>query len=626
MSSSLARRLLLALVLGLYATLSFSRQWTSWLRGEGLLAPAVILAFAAALLFVGWLVRGRAGQAPIPLPALVLAISSAVVLLVSWEHVEERIHLAVYAVVGALAWSASSYRLWPALVLGVAIGAGEEALQLFISSRVFDLRDLIANVGVVSAFVLLTSGGRRSWFSCGLLGGVWLALLQLPIPTSSPSPVEEFPVVSAPDRAPPPPLSRPAQRSMPTSPASVPEGSTGEAVYSGSSVVLITIDALRADHLAPWGDPPVDLPTFSRLQQSSLSFEEVFANGAWTSPGMVSFLTGLHPSVHGVEERGVNFPPAAVTVLDTLSEAGYATWGFAVDGEENYSGLGFQYGMDRALPPEKMLLSALRAQAGPAFAWLHLRDIHAPYDATHAELEALGLPTDLPSSPILDRARTHHTVPRAEFPGRHGWLQRPIRALYAAELARQDRILGAVLSELAAVDNLIVIVSADHGEELLDHDGIGHASTTLHSPPHPELVRIPLYIQLPDGRGAGEQRSGAFQQVDLMPTLGGLLGVEFEQPVPGLDLDGRDLSAVVLGEEGARAESTSERPVLVSTSPCGWQCPPDRRHERIHALIEGHSWSFCDQSAGPCEEPIATQLRSLRERAELLRSQGAEVE
>ena len=623
MSPSLARRLLPALVFGLYASLRFTREWTLWLRGEGLLDAAVVLVFVCAALLVGWLVRSRAGQAPVPAVAIFLATLSAVALLATWEQSEERIHLAIYALVGALAWSASSYRLWPALGLGIVIGAGDEVLQLFISSRVFDLRDLIANVGIVTSFVLLTSGGRRSWLSCVPLAGVCLALLQLPVPASSSTQVGEFSDAGDSARTPSRVLSQGVRSSLPTV---VTEPSRNAAAYSGSSVVLITIDALRADHLAPWGEPPLELPTFSRLQQSSLSFEEVFANGAWTSSGMVSFLTGLHPSVHGVEERGINFPSEAVSFLDTLSATGYATWGFAADGEENYTGLGFQFAMDRTLPPEKMISAALSAQDGPAFAWLHLRDIHAPYDASSDELEALGLPADLPSSPILDRARSHHTVPRAEFPGRHGWLKRPIRALYAAELAREDRVLGRVLSALASVENLIVVVSADHGEELLDHDGIGHASTTLHSPPHPELVRIPLFIRLPDGRGAGEQRSGAFQQIDLMPTLAGLLGIEAEQPVPGLDLDGRDLSAAVLGDAGARAEPTSERPVLVSSSPCGWQCPPARRHERIHALIEGKSWMFCDPSAAPCEEPVATHLRGFGRSAELLRPLGVEVE
>ncbi len=623
MSPSLARRLLPALVFGLYASLRFTREWTSWLRAEGLLDAAVVLVFVCAALVVGWLVRSRARQAPVPPAAIVLASVAAVVLLASWEQTEERIHLAVYALVGTLAWSACSHRLWPALGLGAVIGAGDEILQLFISSRVFDVRDLIANVGIVTAFSLLTAGGRRSWLSCVLLAGVCLALLQLPVPVSSPTQLGEFSDVGDSARTSPRVLS-PAVRPPPTAGAT--GAARGEAVYSGASVVLITIDALRADHLAPWGEPPVKLPTFSGLQQSSISFEEVFANGAWTSPGMVSFLTGLHPSVHGVEERGINFPPAAVSFLDTLSAAGYATWGFAADGEENYTGLGFQNAMDRSLPPEEMLSAALSGQDGPAFAWLHLRDIHAPYDASSVELEALGLPAELPSSPILDRARSHHTVPRAEFPGRHGWLKGPIRALYAAELVHQDRVLSRVLAALEHVEDLIVVVSADHGEELLDHDGIGHASTTLHSPPHPELVRIPLFVQLPDGRGAGEQRSGAFQQIDLMPTLAGLLGIETEQPVPGLDLDGRDLSAAVLGEVGASAASTRERPVLVSTSPCGWQCPPERRHERIHALIEGHSWLFCDPSAAPCEEPISSHLRDLRDRAELLRPLSAEVE
>ena len=607
MSVSLARRLLAALVLVLYVSLSSMRQWTQWLRAEGLLGAAVVFALGCAAIAVGSLLLRRRGEQPIPLLALLLAGALVPVLLTAWELPEERIHLAAYATVGALSWPAGARRLGPALLLAMSIGAVDELLQLSIASRVFDLRDLLANVVIAAAAVVLLSGGRRAWLTAPMLAALWLILLALPVAGPSVDLSQQFAAPGSVHSVQPDPVADPATESE------------AEAAYAGASVVLITIDALRADHLRPWGEPPLSLPTFAGLQQRSVSFEEVFANAAWTSPGMVSFLTGLHPSVHGVEGRGMEFPAGATTFLDTLHAAGYSTWGFAGDGEENYGGLGFRHLMDRTLPPEEMLAAALAAQDVPVFAWLHLRDIHAPYDASAADLEALGLPSQLPTSPILERARTHHTVPRREFPGRHTWLKGPIRALYAAELATQDRVLASVLDRLSSMDDLIVVVSADHGEELLDHDGIGHASTTLHSPPHPELVRIPLFIQLPDGRGAGEQRSGAFQQMDLVPTLGGLLGVPTEQPVPGLDLDGVDLSDAVLGVLGAEAPSTEARPVFVSTSPCGWQCPPARLQERIYALIEGRNWLFCDPMDAPCEASIAGRLQGSARRSALLR-------
>jgi hypothetical protein len=618
-SPSLARRLLPALVFALYVSLSFTRQGTAWLDDQGLLQASVVLTLLVGAVFVGWLVASRTQGAPVPFGAVVLAVVCAFALLSSWERPEERTHLAIYGLIGALSWFAGRYRPLLAVLIGGSIGIGDELLQSLIPSRVFDIRDLIANVVIAAAGTSLIAGGRLSWLASVLLGGLSLVLLQLPVTGQGVVPNQEFAAVER----------RLAPSSTDSADARL-QQSTGDrrrttapAAYEGANVAFITIDALRADHLSPWGQPPLALPTFAEVEKKSVSFEEVFANGAWTSPGMVSFLTGLHPAVHGVEERGVNFPASATTFLDTLAAAGYATWGFAADGEENYTGLGFQYAMDRSLPPAKMLAKALSAQQGPAFAWLHLRDIHAPYDASSKELEELGLESDLPKSPILDRARSHHTVPRAEFPGRHGWLRGPIRALYAAELSRQDRILGEVLASLSEIQNLIIVVSADHGEELLDHDGIGHASTTLHSAPHPELVRIPLFIKLPDGRGAGEQRKGAFQQVDLMPTLGGLLGLSPQQPVPGLELDGRDLSAAVLGDSAVPAKSTRERPVLVSTSPCGWQCPPDRLHERIHALIQGSSWEFCDPGAEACDASIAERLEDSARRAALLRGSRA---
>jgi len=625
-SASTAARSLLGLVLILYGSLGMTRSLTEWLRGEGLLMLAVVAAISAALAGLLALLRSQRALDPVPLPALLLAAPAGAPLLTVFQQPEEQFHLAIYLVVGALAWAASGRRLAAALLLAAAIGAGDELLQLLVPSRYFDARDLLVNVGVGTATVLLASGGRRSFLAAPALLCLWLAMQTIAAPAAPPSPVSEDAAIELQFALPTPSPEAAAPRSAavaaPSEAASAAApypGAGAAAPYPGASVVFISIDALRADHLRPWGEPPVPLPVFEQLRASSVSFEEVFANAAWTSPGMLAFLTGLHPSVHRVEQRGVNFPAGPVTFLETLVAAGYATWGFAGEAEENYGNLGFQQQLDRSLAPEAMLSRALAAQDGPAFVWLHLRDIHAPYDATAADLEALGLPSSLPDSPILNRARTHHTVPRADFPGRHGWLQEPIRALYAAELARQDAIVGRVLASLDGIEDLIVVVSADHGEELLDHDAIGHASTTLHSAPHPELVRIPLFVRLPDGRGAGQVRAGIFEQIDLVPTLGSLLGVAAREPVAGVPLDGRDLSAALL--HGAPADD--DHSVLVSTSPCGWQCPPERRGERIHAFIRGRDWWFCDPGAGPCEEPFPTLLGAAAERAQRLHAGAA---
>jgi len=604
---------LLGLVAVLYGSLGLTRSLTEWLRAEQLLLLAVVATFSVAVAALVALLRSLSTADRVAPGAVLLAALAAALLLEVWAQPEERVHLATYLLVGVLAWLASGRNIGRALLLALAIGAGDELLQLLFPSRVFDLRDLLANSGVGLATVLLVSGGRRCWLAAPTFVLLWLGLRLMPMPLA-----EAPPVVPAQQFENSPPIAAEPAQSIPALTHSEPV-LPAEAPYAGASIVFITVDALRADHLRPWGEPPVPVPAFEQLRQSSVTFEQVFANAAWTSPGMVSFLTGLHPSVHGVEQRGVNMAESASTFLDALSEAGYATWGFAGDSEENYKNLGFRYELDRSLSPEEMLSRALAAQEAPAFVWLHLRGIHAPYSAKASRLKELGLPSALPDSPILNRARKHYTVPRADFPGRHGWLKEPIRALYAAELANEDEVVGRLLAVLEGIDNLLLVVSADHGEELLDHDGIGHASTTLHSPPHPELVRIPLFVRLPDGRGAGEVRSGIFQQVDLVPTLAALVGVPATEPRAGVALDGLDLSAPLLAGAPSLETAAEPRSVLVSTSPCGWQCPRERQGERLHALVRGLNWQYCDPAAGPCEQPFPELLEAAAARAALLR-------
>jgi hypothetical protein len=89
------------------------------------------------------------------------------------------------------------------------------------------------------------------------------------------------------------------------------------------------------------------------------------------------------------------------------------------------------------------------------------------------------------------------------------------------------------------------------------------------------------------------------------------------EPVAGVALDGRELSAALLHG----APSAEEHSVLVSTSPCGWQCPIERRGERIHAFIRGRQWWFCVPGNGPCEEPFPALLSAAAERAERLRGE-----
>ncbi|MEE2827745.1 MAG: sulfatase [Myxococcota bacterium] len=612
MSPRGASILLLILVGGIYGTLGCARPASEWLRGHGLLVPTlVVLALVSGMTALVLLRRDGRRQEVVPWVPLVLTFLSFVFLADYWRLPEERLHLVEYGLVGLLAWPVCRARMLPALLLAGLLGAGDELIQYFLPDRTFDPWDIVANLVASSAAVFLAAGGRRSWGAPALLlsARLLLPLVHLPHPGLVPAPLDPFAASSS--------------SSSSSSSSALQKGSAQpleSAPFAGRSVLLVTIDALRADHVPPWGSAPVPTPTFDRLASESITFEEVYANSIWTTPSMQSLLTGLLPEVHGVQARGIEFPPSAWAPLEQLQGAGYRTRGFAGDGTETYNNLGFQSELNRKGDLVSEVVAYLRDE-GPGLVWLHLRDIHAPYDASEERLAELGLPNRLPSSPILDRARSHALVPRRDFPGYHSWLQEPMAALYAAELADAERSLGELMLKLeegGLLDKLLVVVTADHGEELLEHDGVGHASTTLDSAPHPETVEIPLYLRLPGAVGGSRVVPGRFEQVDLMPTLFPLLGLSLVEARTGVGLDGRDWSAVVLDSE---RPVLPPRPTLVSSTPCGWQCPPARRAERVHSLVDGKEWAWCRPPAAPCDGPIGIALSENHQRARLLREE-----
>ncbi len=537
-----------------YATSGVARQAANQLRELGWLS-AVVASFCVGIVAVGarLLARGSGGGSRVPFPVLVATAVAAALLLSRWELAEERVHLPLYALLGALAWGAVGERRGrSAMAIGVVVlvGIGDEVLQGLHPERQFDWMDAVANAVGGALVPLLALGGRAAWSAPALLA--LTAALFVPLQHMIGASVSGSGEQSVP--AHPPTVSVPATAQTPD-PA---------APYAGFDVLLITIDALRADHVPPYGHAPVATPRLDALAAESVAVRTMWSPSTWTSPAMVSIFTALHPAVHGVDGRGLEAAPGPVYPLETLVGAGWRTWGFVGDDTENYRHLG--------LPSRKGDLDDALAGGDPVFAWTHLRQVHAPYDATPARLAELGLDVALPDAPILDRARTHYLVERAKYPGRHGWLKPAIRALYAAEVADADAALGAVLDVLdrsGRAARTIVVLTADHGEELLEGDGIGHASTTLDSVPRPELVQVPLLVRFPDGRGAGARRDGDLRHEDLLPSLLPLLGVT-HQPL-SLDpaLHGQDRSALLLG-----LPVDPDVPRWFVGSPCGWQAPP----------------------------------------------------
>jgi choline-sulfatase len=306
-------------------------------------------------------------------------------------------------------------------------------------------------------------------------------------------------------------------------------------------VLLVTIDTLRADHVGCYGDRGAATPVIDALAARGVRFAEAVVQIPLTLPSHASILTGVTPLVHGVRDNaGFTLGPSPRTIAEAFADAGYHTAAF-VSGFPVHRRFGlsrgfavyddrFPRGADPSRPPyvERRADETVSAAASwlegvvpghepskPVFAWVHLFDPHAPYDAPAPE--------------------------GATF------RERP----YDGEIAFADRQLGVLLDRWRAARpgrDPLVVVTSDHGEGLGEHGEPTHGLFIYDS-----TLRVPLVLAGP-GVPRATVVSGAVSSVDIAPTLADLAGLG---PLAGAE--GRSLrTALATGRapaEPAYAES-----------------------------------------------------------------------
>lgn len=288
----------------------------------------------------------------------------------------------------------------------------------------------------------------------------------------------------------------------------------------GSNVLLITIDTLRADRLGAYGNANGLTPTLDRLSAEGLRFDAAYSSVPLTLPAHASILTGLEPFSHGVRNNTSFRLGDTPTLATALKAAGYRTGAFigafVLNGrfglargfdvyDDRYGHLRSEADFhiaerpaDRVMEPAiQWILQPKEPEARPGhpwFAWIHLYDPHAPYQAPPAYREN--------------------------------------RSLYDAEVAYVDATIGRALDQLRAaraLDRTVIVVTADHGESLGEHGESTHGLFAYNSTLH-----VPLIVA---GPGVPARRvQSPVGHVDIAPTIFAWLGVA----APGR-LDGRPL-------------------------------------------------------------------------------------
>jgi arylsulfatase A-like enzyme len=320
-------------------------------------------------------------------------------------------------------------------------------------------------------------------------------------------------------------------------------------------VVLYILDALRADHVGGRGWTPV----LDRLANEGVSFTDYVS----VAPSTMTATKTLFSGRFFLDGGGL--PAGVETLAEVLSGAGFATLGVSGNGH-----VSSKYGMTRGFDAFEMvfpgargadpatyvnrnaaevhrcaveMLSEAPAQK-PVFLYLHTIHPHAPYAPPRGLANEMcgDIPSSLDGmSPTLLAVRDGELEVSADD-------ERRLACLYAASVRYNDAEIGRFLTELEQrwrAEEILFIVTSDHGEELFDHGGVLHGHTL-----YDELLKVPLVFRWP-GRLAPSTIDLPSDTFDLHETLRALVGAA----ASSARAEGRSLWPVMVGADGSEVES-----------------------------------------------------------------------
>ncbi|MCL6583984.1 MAG: tetratricopeptide repeat protein [bacterium] len=294
------------------------------------------------------------------------------------------------------------------------------------------------------------------------------------------------------------------------------------------NILLISIDTLRADHLGCYGYKEIQTPVIDQVAREGALFSHCYTPTPVTLPSHLSIMTGLYPLSHGVRNNGTFVAgPELVTLAEVLKERGYQTAAFV-----GSFVLDRRFGLDQGFDTfddymnkdqeatlllynerkaedvvsgaEKWLRTNGRNK--PFFLWVHCFDPHAPYE---------------PPQPFATKYKDN---------------------LYDGEIAYTDQMLGKLISclkEMNIWDQTLLILTADHGEGLGEHNEKTHAIFIYDS-----TLRVPLIFRHPGLIPQNVEISQEVTLLDIFPTVLELAGVKKE-----IDIHGKSLMGLMTGKE-----------------------------------------------------------------------------
>lgn len=332
-----------------------------------------------------------------------------------------------------------------------------------------------------------------------------------------------------------------AELRHPVPPIQGPPSACLQQAHIPKAVVLITIDALRADAILPSEAQPPRTPNIQQFADSAIRFSHAYAHSSETQLALPALLSGRFPSSSIWETI-----PSKVSLLEQVKAAGFRTQVFTgnhwMSGERGYfQGVDHYRMINYVLPPPvqpgkismsrvdgaaliQQALQQLKPSTQRRFTWIHLMDVHNPYR---------------PPSPFLFRegatdGQDRYVNGPAPSSTSHSDLS-TMRARYLESVAYTDALLAPLFRRLNEADlrsSALVIFTSDHGESLGEEGFLGHGTRLS-----PELLHVPLLMRIPCLPGPSIVHRPV-AHIDILPTILSALNRPHPPDLHGIPLQG----------------------------------------------------------------------------------------
>ncbi|PIU42228.1 MAG: hypothetical protein COS99_01085 [Candidatus Omnitrophica bacterium CG07_land_8_20_14_0_80_42_15] len=313
-------------------------------------------------------------------------------------------------------------------------------------------------------------------------------------------------------------------------------------VKNDVNILLIVIDCLRADHLGCYGYERQTSPNIDSIAKEGILFKNCYAQASWTRPSVASLLTSLYPGVHMAVYDNSILPDEVITLPEILKKEGYVTYGYVATPVLkkifNFD-QGFDFFDDYRMRDKihhviLQNLSFMQKVTGKSFTWLDRKNAKADNDRIIGWLEKYK---DQNFFMFIHCMEPHwpFSLPRPYrnlFSYDSNSDEEDYVALYDAEIHFADTYIGELLKKLKTLgiyNKTLIIITADHGQSLGEHNNWRHGQTI-----YQEVLSIPLIIKYGKAHPKGKVISQWVRSIDIMPTILDFLNVPCKSYLDGV--------------------------------------------------------------------------------------------